>query len=684
MRRPTSVLASAVLGTALAASTVTAQMSPPASAPGPGVQGSAAVPASVTASPSDAPVNPARGARHLLRNGWDYITYQEFDRALLFFREAERRQKELTDVERIKLQQGIERAQRGVREKAMGVKGDQAYALSGGQRRPGGLALARPAGSLAPASAVAANAPARSQPASARTPVYEPEPIQLAGGGGSNLNLQPATDVKPVSATVEPQPEPQLLPEPQPQQVPVSSPAPMPAPPEMEVPGVPLPKLGARPEVGTPTPATADQDLRPAQGPAPAAETPTPPVAASEPASSADAAEVLPELPPPPQDVPLPVPANHLPVPVSVPSPSPLGEPARVASPAPTTQPMPVPVNLPTVEDEQLVPLPPSLSDRPRAEPPAETTPTPAPTPAPVPVETPAPAPVLPTEIPQPQPLAGLPGSRAVEPSPAPAAAAATAELPPAPAAEDLPASPAAAPSPGLITVGNKPSSLSPELQEEVARIAQRQDDELRQRPPAPAPGATPPGDITLPLSATGPTNRSLEISRAPSPTEARPIKGIPVPEEFVTLPKREWDPNRKYWAAAATCHLPLYFQDASLERYGYSMEQRFGRAGRFLTYPLDDPRQSKQRMQLIQPMFSAGLMAFQIGMLPYNLIMDPPWEAEYDLGYYRPGDRVPTDVFYLPLTGVGPPLRGKNYGNPPGQGYNQPNGPAAYPAPRW
>ena len=234
--------------------------------------------------------------------------------------------------------------------------------------------------------------------------------------------------------------------------------------------------------------------------------------------------------------------------------------------------------------------------------------------------------------------------------------------------------------------VGNKPSSLSLELQEEVAKIAQRQDDELRQRPPAPAPapGTTSPGDITIPLSTTGPTNRSLEISRAPSPTEARPIKGIPVPEEFVTLPKREWDPNRKYWAAAATCHLPLYFQDASLERYGYSMEQRFGRAGRFLSYPLDDPRQSKQRMQLIQPMFSAGLMAFQIGMLPYNMLMDPPWEAEYDLGYYRPGDRVPADVFYLPLTGVGPPLRGKNYGNPPGQSYNPPNGPAAFPAPRW
>src|SRR5262249_11267063 len=63
---------------------------------------------------------------------------------------------------------------------------------------------------------------------------------------------------------------------------------------------------------------------------------------------------------------------------------------------------------------------------------------------------------------------------------------------------------------------------------------------------------------------------------------------------------------------------------------------------------------------------FSIGLFAAQVALLPYNMFMDPPWEAEYDLGYYRPGDKVPTDVYYLPLTGVGPPLHGSNYGVPP------------------
>ena len=153
-----------------------------------------------------------------------------------------------------------------------------------------------------------------------------------------------------------------------------------------------------------------------------------------------------------------------------------------------------------------------------------------------------------------------------------------------------------------------------------------------------------------------------LVISRAPSPTEARPIRAIPVPEEFVPLPKREWDANRKYWAAAATCHFPLYFQDATLERYGYGVEQRFGTFGRYLSYPIDDPKQSKQRNQLAQPFISAGLFAAQIVLLPYHMLVDPPWESEYDLGFYRPGDRVPTDVLYLPLTGVGPPLACNHY----------------------
>ena len=201
------------------------------------------------------------------------------------------------------------------------------------------------------------------------------------------------------------------------------------------------------------------------------------------------------------------------------------------------------------------------------------------------------------------------------------------------------------------------PSTLHPGLKREVERIARKQEDELRRRQQA-QPTGTARDTIISDLRA----QTQLDISRAPSPAEARPIKAIPVPEDWVPLSPRTWSAQRKYWAAAATCHLPLYFQDPVLERYGHSVEQFVGPIGRYLTYPLDDPTQSSQRNQILQPFFSAGLFALQIGTLPYNVLIDPPWEAQYDLGYYRPGDVIPTDLYWLPLHGYGPPLRGSNY----------------------
>ena len=197
--------------------------------------------------------------------------------------------------------------------------------------------------------------------------------------------------------------------------------------------------------------------------------------------------------------------------------------------------------------------------------------------------------------------------------------------------------------------------SLHPDLQREIAaEIARMQENERRNPFPTPSfpePEATDSAAIT-----------QVDISRAPSPAEARPIRAIPVPEDWVPLGRREWTPQRKYWAAAATCHLPLYFQDPMLERYGHSVENFFGPLGRYMAYPVDDHTQSTQRNQILQPWFSAGLFAFQIIAWPYNLIMDPPWEAHYDLGYYRPGDKIPTDLYYLPLHGIGPPLAGRKY----------------------
>ncbi|MFO0950504.1 MAG: hypothetical protein U0835_05005 [Isosphaeraceae bacterium] len=222
MRRPTSALAKALLSTALAATTtlsadrVQAQPPPPMTGSGSDAGGGAA----------GSPMNPARSARHLVRNGWDYIAYQEYERALGFFREAESRKAELTEAEKVKLAQGIERAQRGLRETSIGMRTDRPYARSGRNSRPGALALANPAG----------------------TP--EREPIRLAGGGdaaASNAANVNASGEGTRAATA-----------------PRMTPAPLPALPDVEP--VPLPNLGGPAEpapapAATPSPAPAADAL---------------------------------------------------------------------------------------------------------------------------------------------------------------------------------------------------------------------------------------------------------------------------------------------------------------------------------------------------------------------------------------------------------------------------------------
>jgi hypothetical protein len=283
-------------------------------------------------------------------------------------------------------------------------------------------------------------------------------------------------------------------------------------------------------------------------------------------------------------------------------------------------------------------------------------------------VETPMPEPVVRTAQTEAEP-APAPAPIAEEAiAPPPATEASAVELPP------LPETPAITEPPSIslesvkgdslrdrattALAEHKRPSLSEDAKRRIEQIARRQQDDSA-RNPVPPLGAS---FANPEMSTDDMASNRLELPRAPSPTEIRPIRAIPIPEEFVPLVPRQWTPSRKAWTAAATCHGPLYFQDAVLERYGQSVEHAMGTKGRFLSYPLDDPRESNQRNQILQPFYSFGLFASQVALLPYNMIVDPPWEAEYDLGYYRPGDRVPPDTTYLPLSGVGPPLRGRHY----------------------
>jgi hypothetical protein len=232
-------------------------------------------------------------------------------------------------------------------------------------------------------------------------------------------------------------------------------------------------------------------------------------------------------------------------------------------------------------------------------------------------------------------------------------------------------------PSPGA-PIPQGTATLHPETLREVEELARRQEEEMRNRPnpydvppppPSPAgrggPSMGPGPNASLGYNAD-PSGSRADLPRAPSPTEARPIRPIEVPEETQELPPRTFNPNRKHWAASATCTMPLYFQDAVLERYGQNVEQAMGPVGRHFSYPLDDPTQSNQRMQILQPFYSAGLFALQVAALPYNMVVDPPWESQYQLGYFRPGDPTPPDLYYLPSTGLGPPLHGRMYGRNP------------------
>ncbi len=130
MRSLTSALTT-VLGVFLTVSTVSAQQLPaPANAPQSKSGTAGATGPTSAAAAADSTfygMTATRGARYLLRNGLDYINYKEYDRALKFLREAEARQKELNEAERLALKQGIERAEHGLREPA---DAEEAYSVT--------------------------------------------------------------------------------------------------------------------------------------------------------------------------------------------------------------------------------------------------------------------------------------------------------------------------------------------------------------------------------------------------------------------------------------------------------------------------------------------------------------------------------------------------------------------------
>ncbi len=85
------------------------------------------------------------------------------------------------------------------------------------------------------------------------------------------------------------------------------------------------------------------------------------------------------------------------------------------------------------------------------------------------------------------------------------------------------------------------------------------------------------------------------------------------------------WGDQLFNWSATQFCHQPLYFEEVNLERYGYGCRP------------------------CLQPLASGAHFFLTVPALPYKMVVNPPRECVYTLGYYRPGDRVPWQRNYLP-----------------------------------
>ena len=202
LRRTTTAWIAGTLGAGLTASIVLAQQLPPSGAGASNASSADTAPLYGAAS--------ARGARYLLRNGLDYLNYQQYERGLRFLREAESHQSELTAPEKLTLKRGIERRAerheggggRGIplrAERAIAIgqrihrraSGDRDRREPGAVRRPraGRVVRSFPAETRARrASPSGSPAPRRPRPPRRRC-----EPARLRSGTGSTPTDPPAS-----------------------------------------------------------------------------------------------------------------------------------------------------------------------------------------------------------------------------------------------------------------------------------------------------------------------------------------------------------------------------------------------------------------------------------------------------------------------------------------------------------
>ncbi len=150
---------------------------------------------------------------------------------------------------------------------------------------------------------------------------------------------------------------------------------------------------------------------------------------------------------------------------------------------------------------------------------------------------------------------------------------------------------------------------------------------------PAPAPRTE---GIPAPAPTHGVLGRTMETvtTRTRPPDGQLPevlpavTPGLQPTEQDPRTGCRPWRPLVYHWQAPDASHLPLYFQDVNLERYGYV------------------PRP----LRIVQPMVSGARFCATVPALPYLMAIHPPCRPVYALGDYRPGSRVPYRWQHVPL----------------------------------
>lgn len=128
--------------------------------------------------------------------------------------------------------------------------------------------------------------------------------------------------------------------------------------------------------------------------------------------------------------------------------------------------------------------------------------------------------------------------------------------------------------------------------------------------------------DPIKPISSLG-TDIAAKEGRMPTDyaMTAFPDQRVAAPEQVSDGP---W--TGFHWEAPGTCHRPLYFENPSLERHGYSLG-------------------------LAQPFASAAHFVGSAAILPYRMVAEPTCECVYTLGHERPGTATPLRYYRPPLS---------------------------------